>query len=345
MDSHPTNNQPRKRHPWVLRTSVVVAVVAVVGVFFFVLYRMSSSQLRTGIGPSRCPTQNQKDIASRNDDPDRYVPPSHATGRPVVFTPFKDSEILEYDFLRSRMPVENVMSFSLAAPSPVIANEIQVAFIGNLVRADHQAVFPIAKYPPSQAYIVPWIRPDGRVVEFHVCIDPLQPSEPPPGSYSGTIAWSTRAISTADQPLVASGQAPVTIRLQYRQQHWVWIWGLLAIMAGVAIKLFNDDQGPSASGHGEPMDQAAHRVGLSTKWTLWISIAVSVVVGGAALVRGYYGNPEFAADLGGDLWTLAAAVFAATVAAHATVGALHPSRDSQRELTSASREGPDRADE
>jgi hypothetical protein len=34
MESHPTNNQPRKRHPWVLRTSVVVAVVAVVGVFF-----------------------------------------------------------------------------------------------------------------------------------------------------------------------------------------------------------------------------------------------------------------------------------------------------------------------
>jgi hypothetical protein len=107
------------------------------------------------------PTQNQKDIASRNDDPDRYVPPSHATGRPVVFTPFKDSEILEYDFLRSRVPVENVMSFSLAAPSPVIANEIQVAFVGNLVRAYHQAVFPIAKYPPSQAYIVPWIRPMG----------------------------------------------------------------------------------------------------------------------------------------------------------------------------------------
>jgi hypothetical protein len=319
--------------------------MVLVGVFFFILYKTSSSHLRTGTGASRCPTQSQKDIAAKNYDQDRYVPPSNATGRPVVFTPFKESEVLEYDFLRSRLPVENVMSFSLAEPSPVIANEIQVAFVGHLVRADHQAVFPIAKYPPSQAYIVPWIRPDGRVVEFHVCIDPLQPSEPPPGRYSGAIAWSTREISIADQPLVASGQAAVTIRLQYRQQPLVWFWGLLAIMAGVVIKLFNDDQGPSASGSGKRMDHTAHRVGHSTKWTLWVSIGVSVVVGGAALVRAYYGNPEFAADLGGDLLALIAAVFAATVAAHATVGALRPTRDSQRELTSASGEVSEPANE
>jgi hypothetical protein len=293
---------------------------------------MSNSQPQANHGQSRCPTDDQKRIAAENHSLDRYDPKENTT-QPVTFTPISGSETLKYDFLRSRQEVSNVLSFSLAGSSPVRANEIEAAFVGNLVRADNQAVFPIAKYAPSQAYIVPWVRPDGRLVEFHVCIDPQQPYEPPPGRYIGTIAWSTPKINVTRQPLVAPGQEQVILRLQYRQQPLIWLWGALAIIAGIAIKLINDGQARGSSGSGSRdgdgdgggpsaiVATTASRVGQSPT-SLLISIAVSAVVGGGALVKGYYGNPEFAADLGGDLWTLIAAVFAATVAAHASIGAL-----------------------
>jgi hypothetical protein len=325
------DHRRRLRVPLLLAGTLLVGGIAATA-----LYVMSNSQLRTGVGESRCPTPEQKKIAEANDALGRYAPRENTT-RPVTLTPMLGSETLKYDFLRARAQTNNVLSFSLPESSPVTANELQVAFVGNLVRADNRAIFPIAKYAPSQAYIVPWVRPDGRAVEFHVCIDPLQPSEPAPGRYSGTIAWSTREINTAGQPLVSPGQAPVAITLQYRFQYWVWLWGLLAIVAGVAIKLVNDGQARSGRGTaaggggdgGEPADggagtmiqSAAHRVGQSPL-SLMISVSVAVVVGSGALLKGYYGNPEFAADLGGDLLTLLAAVFAATVAAHASVGAL-----------------------
>jgi|Tabmets5t2r1_1033131.scaffolds.fasta_scaffold01008_1 hypothetical protein len=344
MDRH---KKPRKWLWWALFIVTILIVGAAVAVF----NDMSTTRPHAN-GTSRCPTADQTRIAFANDNLDRYKPAPKDTARPVVFTPMSSSETLKYDFLRSREPVVTVLSFSLATPSPVIANEIEVAFVGNLVRADSQAIFPIAKYAPSQASIVPWVRPDGRVVEFHVCIDPKQPTEPSPGRYTGTIAWSTRQINVAGQPLIASGQEPVIIRLQYREQYIIWFWGILAILAGVAIKLANDmqifsggtsgggnrDDSKASDGDSAPasetdkdtnplnsaakmMEQTANSVNQSRK-SLAISTVASVVVGSAALIKGYYGNPEFAADIGGDLWTLVAAVFAATVAAHASVGAL-----------------------
>jgi hypothetical protein len=349
-------NSQKKPRKW-LRPVLFIAAVLIVGLAAGVFNDMSTSRPHVNGSGSRCPTVDQRRIRLANGARDHYVPALKDTARPVVFTPISSSETLQYDFLRSREPVVTVLSYSLAAPSPVIANEIEVAFVGNLVRADNRAIFPITKYASSQAHIVPWVRPDGRVVEFHVCIDPLQPSEPSPGRYTGTIAWSTRQINVAGQPLVAPSQEPVIIRLQYRQQYKIWFWGILAIIAGVAIKLANDIQvfGGSTSGGGkgddsEPSDgdsapvsetgedtnthhgaakmsaaKMIYKTATSanqSRQSLIISTAASVVVGLAALIKGYYGNPEFAADLGGDLWTLVAAVFAATVAAHASIGAL-----------------------
>lgn len=230
----------------------------------------------------------------------------------IRLTPVAGGEPLRVAFREHREPRRARVVFDASAPLRDDLKKLTVVPRGDFVRADGE------RFPLDQITARSIVSTNGLHVTVRLCLDPRGGRNVEPGTYNGTVLIEGRPRI---QP--ASFSAEVTLRDS--RTPFVFLWALVAAIAGVVVKLFVDvvklfTPPPPANGE-TTTTTTAPPVKVRDEWLRllreaarpanWLSILFGLVAGIAAYFLLYLDDEDFGSSK--DFFKLAVYCFGATV--------------------------------
>jgi hypothetical protein len=232
---------------------------------------------------------------------------------PIRLTPVAGGEPILIAFREHREPRRARVVFDASAPLKDDLKQLTAHARGDFVRHDGE------RFPVEQISARPIVTTNGLHVTVRLCMEPRGGRNVEPGTYKGTVLVEGR-------PRVQPASFSVEVSLRDPRTGFVFLWALIAAIAGVVVKLFVDvvrlfTPVPDPEGDDEAAAKANPAASVTTQWwTLLkeavrpanlLSVLFGLVAGVAAYFLLYLDDDDFGSSK--DFFKLAVYCFGATV--------------------------------
>lgn len=167
-------------------------------------------------------------------------------GEEITLTPIAGDRPVVVSFREHRQPRRSRIVLDASNRLVGLHKRVSAVVRGDFIRSDDGERFPREQIT-SRAVV----SSNGRHVTVRLCLDPLRGRPVEPGEYQGSVL--------IEGPGVQAASLIVDVRLRETRWWMVFLWSILAAVAGVVVKLFVDvvklmtpvpAAGPPAAGAG-----------------------------------------------------------------------------------------------